>query len=640
VRAQRVRAIVPEPLALRDGQPFSPRYDDVYASGNGALAQARHVFLGGNALPQRWRGQAQFVVLEVGFGLGTNFLATWQAWRSDPRRCARLHVVSIELHPVAAPDLRAAVPAEVAPLGEELAARWPLALSGLHRLEFEGGAVTLTLALGDAAHLVSQLDLGADAIYLDGFAPSRNPAPWQAATLKPLARLARPGATLATWCVAGEVRAALTQAGFAVERAPGFGAKRQMLMARFAPRWTVRRHAPPLPYEGERHALVVGAGLAGAAAAYALARRGWQVEVLEQRDAPALATSALPAGLLHPQVTPDDSVLARLSRAGFLCTLDWLARLDLPSAAARALGVLQLAANEEEAAAMRRAVAALALPGAYARDVDGRQASSLAGVPVGRGGLWFPRGHSIDAGAFARALLAAGGQRIGVRSRVDVRRLVRSDDGWEARWDGGHAHAPVVVLANALDVPQLAGLAQVSLRAVRGRLSLLDAAPLQHLRCALAGDGYLVPDCGDGAAAVGSTYELELPGSPGFDDDPQPAHEGNLARLRRLLAVPPTVQVRGLFQGLRCVSHDRLPLAGAVPADVAVVSPGPQLVDVPRLPGLACLTALGSRGLTLAPLMAELIAAQFEGEPLPLERDLVAAVDPARFVLQKLRRGR
>jgi tRNA 5-methylaminomethyl-2-thiouridine biosynthesis bifunctional protein len=196
------------------------------------------------------------------------------------------------------------------------------------------------------------------------------------------------------------------------------------------------------------------------------------------------------------------------------------------------------------------------------------------------------------------------------------------------------------VLANALDVPRLAGVHHARLRLVRGRLSLLEAAPLQPLRCALAGDGYLVPGEDGGAAAVGSTYEIELPGSPGFDDDPQRAHEGNLARLQRLLAVPPQVEVRGLFDGLRCVSEDRLPLAGAVPADLEAVGPGLQLADVPRLPGLACLTALGSRGLTLAPLMAELVAAQLEGEPLPFERDLLAAVDPARFALQRLRRGR
>jgi tRNA 5-methylaminomethyl-2-thiouridine biosynthesis bifunctional protein len=658
-RTQRVRAIVPEPLAWRDGHPFSDRYGDAYATGDGAMPQAKHVFLGGNRLPQHWQGCGQFVVLEVGFGLGINFLATWQAWRDDPQRCAALHVVAIELHPVTAADLRAVVPPELATLGAALAAQWPLPLSGLHRLSFEDGAVTLTLALGDAAHLLPQLALGADAIYLDGFAPRRNPAPWQAATLKTLARIARPGATAATWCVAAEVRAALTQAGFEVERVPGFGAKRQMLVAHFAPRWTVRRHPPAAAYRGERSALVIGAGLAGAATAHALARRGWQVEVLERNAAPARATSALPAGLLHPQVTPDDSVLARLSRAGYLYTLQLLGALGL-SAAARPMGVLQLAADDAEAGAMARACDALALPGAYARHVDAAVATDLAGVPMTRGGLWFERGCAIDAAQFTRALLAAGGERIRVRTGVEVQKLTAVDGQWLVQWscDSDHgiavrdsaeranvapssARAAIVVLANGLDVPRLVPVPQAQLRPVRGRLSLL-AGSLSPLRCALAGDGYAVPGIDGGAAAVGSTYELELPGSPGFDDDPQRAHEGNLARLRRLLGVAGEVAVQGLFDGVRCVSADRLPLAGAMPsaAQLDMAGAGPQLSDLPRLPGLACLTALGSRGLTLAPLLAELIAAQLEGEPLPVERDLAAAVDPARFALQRLRRGR
>lgn len=432
-------------------------------------------------------------------------------------------------------------------------------------------AAQLLAALGDAAHLVPQLALGADAIYLDGFAPSRNPAPWQAATLKALARLARPGATAATWCVAAEVRMALEQAGFDVQRAAGFGAKRHMLVARLAPRWPVRRHLPQMPYLG---------------------------------------------------------------------TLQWLARVHMAPGAARALGVLQLAVDDTEAAAMASACRALGLPAAYARYVDPRAASALAGLALRRGGLWVARGHAIDAGAFTRALLAAAGERVRVHCGVDVRQLVAEADGWVAQWDGGSLRAPVTVLANALDVPDLAPMPRVALRAVRGRLSLLAGAPLPPLRCALAGDGYRVSGTDNGAAAVGSTYELELPGKPGFDDDPQRAHEGNLARLRRLLGATPEVRIMGLFDALRCVSQDRLPLAGAVPADPPQPMPGAQLADLPRRAGRYCLTALGSRGLTLAPLMAELVAAQIEGEPSPLERDLLAVVDPARFALQRLRRGR
>ena len=115
---------MPETLAWRDGVPFSERYGDVYASRDGALAQAMQVFVGGCGLPQGWQGRDQFVVLETGFGLGTNFLATWQAWCDDRQRPQRLHFVSVEAHPVSADSLRAAAPPPLAHLAAQLADRW------------------------------------------------------------------------------------------------------------------------------------------------------------------------------------------------------------------------------------------------------------------------------------------------------------------------------------------------------------------------------------------------------------------------------------------------------------------------------------------------------------------------------------
>ena len=219
------------------GHPYSSRYGDVYASRDGALGQARHVFLGGNDLPRRWARREQFVVLETGFGLGINFLAAWQAWRDDRERPHRLHFVSVERHPLAAADLVRAAPEALQPLAAQLAAQWPPPLAGLHRMAFEDGALVLTLALGDAAETVPQLALGADAFFLDGFAPDRNPDMWSPPLIKALARLARPGATLATWCTARGVRDALAASGFAVERRAGYAHKREMLAARFEPRW-------------------------------------------------------------------------------------------------------------------------------------------------------------------------------------------------------------------------------------------------------------------------------------------------------------------------------------------------------------------------------------------------------------------
>ena len=98
---------------------------------------------------------------------------------------------------------------EFAPLARELITEWPTLVGGLHRLHFDGGRVTLTLAFGDAAVIVPKLKLVADAIYLDGFAPSRNPEMWSFEIAKALARLSRRGTTLSTWSTAAAVRASL-----------------------------------------------------------------------------------------------------------------------------------------------------------------------------------------------------------------------------------------------------------------------------------------------------------------------------------------------------------------------------------------------------------------------------------------------
>ena len=294
-----------------DGTPFSTEFGDIYHSAQGGLAQARHVFLGGNGLPQRWQGRDRFVIVETGFGLGLNFLAAWDAWRADPNRPRRLHFVSVESRPFEGADLAAALAPfeELAPLARALASAWPPPLAGFHRLHFDAGNVILTLLLGEAGALLPQLEARADAFFLDGFAPSRNPGIWSPEVVRELARLAAPGATVATWTVAGGVRAALSGAGFNLEKRAGFGAKREMLAGvRGEPESATRR---------PRRAVVVGAGLAGTMCAERLAARDWDVQLVDVRPAP----SAPRAGLVRPIANLRDAVNAQLSRAAFLYAL-------------------------------------------------------------------------------------------------------------------------------------------------------------------------------------------------------------------------------------------------------------------------------------------------------------------------------
>ncbi|SFN33257.1 tRNA U34 5-methylaminomethyl-2-thiouridine-forming methyltransferase MnmC [Formivibrio citricus] len=220
-----------EVVLSSDGIPFSAVFDDVYHTADGGLGQALHVFLAGNGLPQRWQGRDAFTILETGFGLGLNFLVTWQAWRCDPLRSRRLHFISVEKFPFLPQDLQrlhAAWP-QFSSLSADLVKAWPPLSGGRHDLFLDEGSVQLTLLLGDAREQFPLLEAQADAVYLDGFAPSKNPDMWSLPIFEQLYRLAVPGCTLATWSVAGMVRNGLKQAGFAVCKTQGFGGKRQML---------------------------------------------------------------------------------------------------------------------------------------------------------------------------------------------------------------------------------------------------------------------------------------------------------------------------------------------------------------------------------------------------------------------------
>ena len=612
--------LVPARLAFDGhGTPYCAEFADVYHGADGGLGQSRHVFLGGNGLPGRWAGRRHFTILETGFGIGLNFLATWQAWREDPARCERLHYVSVEKHPFCAADLAAALApqAQVAALAGELRAAWPMLVPGWQRLAFDGGRVVLTLAFADIADALPQMRLAADSIFLDGFAPARNPAMWAPAVLKRVARLAAPGATAATWSVATGVRAALAAAGFAVEKRPGFGAKREMLVAAAA------RTAAPAPAAGAgRRVMVIGAGIAGAAACERFAARGWQVVLLERQAAPAQEGSGNHAGTFHPLVTVDDSVFARVTRAAFLHWINRKAEID--ASAWSRCGVLQMAREQREDDAQQRAIAALGYPLDYAAHLDAAAASERVGVPLAAGGLWFPQSGWMRPPLVARNLLARCGERLERRFGCDVGSLAHEGGTWIARdaRGGELARAGTAVLANAHDALRLAPDATVRLRRVRGQVTHLPGARFAALRAAVLRGGYVLPPI-EGIAVAGASFD--------FDDEDASVraadHEGNLERLERIIPGaaagigPATLEGR---VGWRAVVPDRLPMLGPIDANA---------------PGLYAAFAYGSRGLLWAGLGAELLASLAGNEPLPLEGKLVDALSPGRFARRASARG-
>jgi tRNA 5-methylaminomethyl-2-thiouridine biosynthesis bifunctional protein len=625
------------------GVPHAAAFDDVYHARAGALAQARHVFLGGNGLPQRWRGARRFTVLETGFGLGNNFLATWDAWRADAQRCERLHYIGIEKHPLTHADLsRVHVDSPLRALADALVAQWPLPTPNLQRLAFDNGRVQLLLACFDVRDVLPELVAEVDAFYLDGFAPAKNPAMWEPRVLKALGRLAAPGASAATWSVAREVRNGLAQAGFMVEKAPGFENKREMSVARYAPRFTPRRAPARRHGHPPEHVAIVGAGLAGCALAWALAEQGIAGTLLERHAQPAGETSGNAAGVFHGIVTPHDGPHARFSRAAALQAERLLRHaVQHGGVTGEVEGLLRLSAHDD-AGPLHALLGPLGLPGGYVHAVAAHEASELAGLPLHRAALFYPGGGWVEPSALARHFIAQAGSAVRWHGGSEVASLRRDGDAWQLLDARGVAieRTDCVVLANHADALRLLDAPDWPLQRVRGQTSgvPLDAPGLAAPRRPLAGFGYVTPAthgrvwCGATSDAGDASRELR-----------REDHARNLEQLSRLLGQSVAVSPDALTGrvGWRLVADDRLPLIGGVPDAAALAAPGLRLDQprfVPRMPGLFVFTALASRGITWATLGAQTLAALISGAPCPLESSLLDAVDAARFASRAARR--
>jgi tRNA 5-methylaminomethyl-2-thiouridine biosynthesis bifunctional protein len=644
------------------GRPHSRQYDDVYFSKNEGIEETQHVFLEQTQLRDRFAALAPhdcLVIGETGFGTGMNFYCAWQLFAEHAPLEARLHFVSVEKYPLTREDLARAVQLwpQLEPYWQPLLAQYVAVHGGFQQFSFDNGRVTLTLMVGDALEQLPQLDAQVDVWFLDGFAPAKNPDMWTPELFAQLARLSRPGTTLGTFTTTGWVRRGLIAAGFVMRKVPGIGKKWEVMHGQFQD-WPAEQPAPaepepwyarPAPVQGPRHALVIGAGLAGSATAASLAARGWQVSVLERHDAPAQEASGNPQGVLYLKLSAHGTTLSQMILSGFGYTRRWLQQLQRGQDW-DACGVLQLAFDDKEA--QRQAKLAEAFDSTLLHLLDQAQAESVAGIALPAGGLFYPEGGWVHPPALCQAQLQH--PRIELLMHQDVIELRKVDGRWQA-WDGERllASAPVVVLAGAAEVRRFDACAALPLKRIRGQITRLPATEASRaLRTVVCAEGYVAPPRGD-EHTLGASFDFH-------NDDLAPTvaeHQGNLAlldeistdlaeRLNTSMLDPAQLQGRAAF---RCTSPDYLPIVGPVAdaqafteAYAVLAKDARQVPDTPCpwLDGLYVNSGHGSRGLITAPLSGELVAAWVCGEPLPLPRAVAQACHPNRFALRRLIRGK
>lgn len=597
--------IIPASLTWRGDTPVADTYDDSYFSAGHGREESEYVFIRQNDLASRFRaldGNGLFTLGETGFGTGLNFLLAASHFLDDAPGGAVLHYLSVEKHPLTRADLAHACRNNgVAPaLTTELLANYPPATAGFHRLSLARGRIRLTLMFGEAADMLAQLEAAVDAWFLDGFAPARNPDMWQPVLFEQLARLSRPGASLATFTAAGFVRRGLAETGFGMEKRKGFGDKRHMLAGRMTGDWQ------PATLD-QRPVAIVGAGLAGCTLARALAERGCAVIVFDGHGVARQASGNL-AGVVYTTPSAHPTPQNRFYQSSFLHALHWFRRLAFPRTADDGAldGVTQLPPHDRGARKARDALASGHWPDNVVR-ADGGTAEAPR--------LFFPGGGYLSPPAWCRHLLDHASIEL---RREEVRQLQHDGNDWILETATTREAFARVVLANAQAARAFQNLHWLPLKPIRGQVSYCRATPESaRWRRAWCHQGYLTPAIG-GRHCVGATFDLH-------GDSPAPSDEEDRRNLDCLRQNLPDhwhelggerIAVTDRRVGFRCQSRDFLPLAGPAPGTPA---------------GLYLDIAHGSRGITGTPLCAEALASMLCGEPPPVDRDLLDALTPQRF---------
>ena len=585
-----------EPLDWTEDGPRSSRFGDVYFSRADGLAESRAVYLAGCGLPEAWAGRRLFTVAELGFGTGLNVLALLDLWRRHRPADGRLHVFSVEGYLISRADAGRALAAwpELADLAAVLLDQWPEARRGVHRIDFPGLGATLDLALFEAGEALAGWRGRADAWFLDGFAPAKNPGMWREAVLAAVAERTQPGGRAATFTVAGAVRRGLQATGFAVEKRAGFGRKRERLEA--------RRPGAPSDPAAPRSVAVIGAGIAGAATARALAADGVRVQVFDPAGIGGGASGG-PGVLVTPRLDAGFGPVACLHAQAFQRAVGLYAREAAEAVLAR--GVVQLARTPRDVGRFARIAAWDGYPEGALQTLGAAAVAEALDETEGAGGLLIRDALVLD----PRPALEAWLKDVEAVPAA-VARLEPAEGGWRLLDEEGAkiAAAEAVVVAAG---PAAAGLAGLPLRPVRGQLSI---APGDFGGAPAAWGGYAAPL--RQGFLFGATHDRD-------DAEAGVREADHLRNLQALATGRPrlaeSVEPTGLmgWAGVRAAAPDHLPLAGA-------------LAD---RPGLFVLTGLGGRGFTLAPLLGEEVAAAISGAPRPLPAALAEAAAPRRYGL-------
>lgn len=655
--------IEPAHVKLSDGAAYSLQFNEAYYSDQGGIAEKTHVFLDGNQLRQRFceksNNQRPFIVAEIGFGLGLNFLLCWQWWERLAPAARSLHFISCELHPLTKVDLAAALaPIPVlACYKEALLAAYPPLVAGQHRLNF--GNVSLTLMLGDAlttyrdllCHPLPSLQqqlrfFAVDSWLLDGFSPKVNHSAWSQQLVEILAQLSKKGTTLASYSVACDIKGALAASGFKVSKRQGISHKKECLTAIFTGENKASvpfKHAfitpwawprPSKPVDKHASVAIIGGGLGGCLLAHTLSDT-FQVSLFEQGSHVGAGASGNHLGLMHINFSSFVSPLSTFLISAYLYAQRFYQTLPLKEKRVGVLQLLQGALTKKQQQKydfwLRYYPELLAL-------LSPAQASELAGTHLPYQALYQPLSYVLSPQELCNYFITHAPTPITLYEKTPISQLEALPDGtWQV---GGRQFAKVVIAAGG-ESCQFEQTAFLPLEQVSGELNYVAATQCSAaLKMGVVGDNYLTPASSQGWHVVGGAFHVE-------QVDSQTIQQTYLDYLEMLNKKVFTFRQQALLtrRAFRAKSFDYLPYVGGVPIASAFKAQYQHLAKDKHYfinepghyhPNLYVLTGFGSHGLATIPLSVDYLACLMKQSPLPIPTSMHQSLSPARALIKAL----
>lgn len=633
----------------------------MYYSKENGLLETQYVFIQHNQLPRRWcEGDINrpFTIVETGFGTGLNFLAVLEAWQQTPEPKRPLHFVSIEKFPLNKNDIKQAHQAwpKLLPLKQELLRQYPHIIEGHHLLSFFNSKIKLSLIFGDVSQELDRYSFSADCWFLDGFAPSKNVDMWNQGLFDLMAERSKKGTTFATFTAAGKVKRGLQEAGFSINKVPGFGRKREMLVGTYndsgsyasskLPRWCIGEHTHAEKIDGslDYDAVVVGAGLSGLTSAYSLAQAGLSVALIERNNTLASEASGQTQLAQYAKLPAINNKEFRYTLQSLLYSQRYFSEFQKISHHSfwHQTGLLQLAWNEAEKTKHDRIIETHQLPETLVAAIDAIEASKLSELPLNKGGLWYSQCGWLDPHSFAKAV--SEHPNIDCITNNEVQKLSTIDQSyWTVTGSSQTVSANFVVIATANAAKEIEQLSHLPIKALRGQVTSITSTELAKPKCVVCGEGYLCPPVSD-SYHIGATYDLNSHSTIATESDNQKNISAMNKWLPEWIAGAELDLLKG-NAGLRCTTPDYMPIVGQVPVEQVMIERFPKLRHNANahkeqygfyLTNLYVNVGHGSKGLITTPLCAEYITSLILSSPSPFNDEVASSLSPSRFLIKDL----